>query len=248
MQKVRVPINSFQFGEVSDSLKMRTDSPVYAQSAQSLENMVVMAEGSVKKRHGLKHIYDYSITYDANNPAQSHLFKFVFDENEEYVISVEHQKVRCFRLLADGSVSLVSTLTTDTDSATLPFDQEYLQEYTYAQYGDVMFIAHPLFMPRMLVRTSLTTFEISTFAFDSRADNNKVYQPYSRFQSQNVTLDPSATTGTGITLTVSEDYWDTTGTQTGGDYLDSKHVGVVVRYGGNEIEITSVQSATPLAM
>lgn len=244
MQKVRVPINSFQFGEVSDSLKMRTDSPVYAQSAQSLENMVVMAEGSVKKRHGLKHIYDYSITYDANNPAQSHLFKFIFDENEEYIISVEHQKVRCFRLLTDGSVSLVSTLTTDTDSATLPFDQEYLQEYTYAQYGDVMFIAHPLFMPRMLVRTSLTTFEISTFAFDSRADNNKVYQPYSRFQSQGVTLDPSATTGTGITLTVSEDYWDITGTQTGGDYLDSKHVGSVVRYGGNEIEITSVQSAT----
>ena len=58
MQKVRVPISSFQYGEVSDSLLMRTDSPVYAQSAQRLENMVVMAEGSIKKRYGLKHIYD----------------------------------------------------------------------------------------------------------------------------------------------------------------------------------------------
>jgi len=244
MQKVRVPINSFQFGEVSDSLKMRTDSPVYAQSAQSLENMVVMAEGSVKKRYGLKHIYDYSITYDANNPAQSHLFKFIFDENEEYIISVEHQKVRCFRLLTDGTISLVSTITADVDSATLPFDQEYLQEYTYAQYGDVMFITHPLFMPRMLTRTSLTSFEISTFAFDTRADDNVVYQPYSRYQAQGVTLDPSATSGTGVTLTVSEDYWDTTGTQSGGNYPDSKHIGSVVRYGGNEIEIKSVQSAT----
>ena len=244
MQKVRVPINSFQFGEVSDSLKVRTDTPVYAQSAQSLENMVVMAEGSVKKRHGLKHIYDYSITYDANNPAQSHLFKFIFDENEEYIISVEHQKVRCFRLLTDGTISLVSTITADVDSATLPFDQEYLQEYTYAQYGDVMFIAHPLFMPRMLTRTSLTSFEISAFAFDTRADNNVVYQPYSRYQAQGVTLDPSATSGTGVTLTVSKDYWDTTGTQSGGNYPDSKHIGSVVRYGGNEIEIKSVQSAT----
>lgn len=244
MQKVRVPINSFQFGEVSDSLKMRTDSPVYAQSAQSLENMIVMAEGSVKKRSGLKHIYDYSITYDADNPAQSHLFKFIFDENEEYIISVEHQKVRCFRLLSDGSISLVSTLTADVDSATLPFDQEYLQEYTTAQYGDVMFICHPLFMPRMLTRTSLTSFEISTYAFDTRADDNVVYQPYSRYQAQGVTLDPSASSGTGVTLTVSEDYWDTTGTQSGGNYADSKHVGTVVRYGGNEIEIKSVQSAT----
>lgn len=244
MQKVRVPINSFQFGEVSDSLKMRTDSPVYAQSAQSLENMIVMAEGSVKKRYGLKHIYDYSITYDADNPAQSHLFKFLFDENEEYIISVEHQKVRCFRLLSDGSISLVSTLTADVDSATLPFDQDYLQEYTTAQYGDVMFICHPLFMPRMLTRTSLTSFEISTYAFDTRADDNVVYQPYSRYQAQGVTLDPSASSGTGVTLTVSEDYWDTTGTQSGGNYPDSKHVGTVVRYGGNEIEIKSVQSAT----
>ena len=111
MQKVRVPINSFQFGEVSDSLKMRTDTPVYAQSAQSLQNMTVMAEGAVKKRHGMKHIYDYSLTYNASYPEQSHLFKFIFDENEEYIISIEHEKVRCFRLLSDGTVSLVATLT-----------------------------------------------------------------------------------------------------------------------------------------
>jgi hypothetical protein len=370
MQKVRVPINSFQFGEVSDSLKMRTDTPVYAQSAQSLENMVVMSEGSVKKRYGLKHIYDYGLVYKAsdetgvadddgivteftnagetsftldgafvsdgvasfdgaarfitfyndnnaspgnpipsvlnltltitgtdiygfpqtetidldddiasytstksfktvssvsintaptnfnlkvgvtatldylNKPNQSHLFKFIFDENEEYIISVEHQRVRCFRLLSDGTISLVSTLTADVDSATLPFDQDYLQEYTYAQYGDVMFIAHPLFMTRMLTRTSLTSFEISTYAFDTRADSNVVYQPYSRYQAQGVTLDPSATSGTGVTLTTSENYWDITGTQSGGNYPDSKHIGVVVRYGGNEIEVKSVQSAT----
>ena len=162
MQKVRVAQNSFQYGEASDSLLMRTDSPVYAGSAQSLENMVVMAEGSVKKRFGMKHIYNYSITYNSSYPEQSHLMPFVFDSNEEYVISVEHQKVRCFRLLTDGTVSLVATITQDTSSNTLPFDQEYLQEYTHAQSGDVMWICHPLFAPRLLIRTSLTDFEIQT--------------------------------------------------------------------------------------
>ena len=63
MQKIRVPISSFQYGEVSDSLIMRTDTAVYNASAQSLQNMVVMAEGSVKKRYGLKHIYDYGLRY-----------------------------------------------------------------------------------------------------------------------------------------------------------------------------------------
>ena len=202
MQKVRVPINSFQYGEVSDSLLMRTDTPIYAQSAQRLENLVVMGEGSVKKRYGLKHIYDYSITYDANNPAQSHLFKFVFDDNEQYIISIEHQKVRCFQLETDGSVTLVSTITQDIDGNTLPFNQSYLQEYTYAQYGDVMFISHPLFAPRTVVRTGLTSFEVDTFAFDFRADEEVTYQPYTKFQASNVFLDPEATTGSSVAVQI----------------------------------------------
>lgn len=216
MQKVRVAQNSFQYGEASDSLLMRTDSPVYAGSAQSLENMVVMAEGSVKKRFGMKHIYNYSITYSSSYPEQSHLMPFVFDSNEEYVISVEHQKVRCFRLLTDGTVSLVATITQDTNSNTLPFDQEYLQEYTHAQSGDVMWICHPLFAPRLLIRTSLTDFEIQTYTFDQRADNKVTFQPYTSFHGTGVTLDPSATTGNGVTLTVSEAYWDTGTTKTAG--------------------------------
>ena len=204
MQKVRVPINSFQYGEVSDSLIMRTDTPIYAQSAQRLENLVVMGEGSVKKRYGLKHIYDYSITYDANNPAQSHLFRFVFDDNEQYIISVEHQKVRCFQLETDGTITLVETITQDVDGNTLPFNQSYLQEYTYAQYGDVMFISHPLFAPRTLVRTGLTSFEIDTFAFDFRADEEVTYQPYTKFQASNILLDPAATTGSDVLVQIYE--------------------------------------------
>jgi hypothetical protein len=232
MQKVRVPINSFQYGEVSDSMVMRTDTPVYTQSASRVENFIITPEGALKKRPGLKHVYDYNITYDANAPAQSHLFKFIFDSNEEYVISIEHQKLRAFQLEADGSVTLVSTLTADADSNPLPFDEDYLQQYTTAQYGDVMFICHPLIAPRILTRTGLTSFEISTFTFDQRADGHVTYQPYTRFQPQGVTLDPSATTGTGITLTTSEDYWE------------SGHVGTIIRYGVSEILITSITSAT----
>ena len=229
MQKVKVPINSFQYGEISSSMLMRTDSPVYAQSAQSLQNMVVMSEGSARKRYGLKHIYTYGLT--SLGQAQSHLFKFVFDNNEEYVISVEEGKIRCFQLESNGDVTLVTTLTTDTDGDPLPFDEDYIQQYTSAQYGDVMFICHPLFAPRMLTRTSLTTFEVSVFTFDERLDGSLIYQPYTRFQSQGVTLDPSSTTGS-VTLTTSDDYWV------------SDHVGTIVKYGEAEIEITAYTSAT----
>tara|TARA_R110000744_G_scaffold47493_2_gene104537 strand:- start:375 stop:2582 length:2208 start_codon:yes stop_codon:yes gene_type:complete len=232
MQKVRVPVNSFQFGEVSDSLQSRNDTPILASSASRVENFVVMGEGSLKKRHGLKHIYSYSLTYDANNKNQSFLASFVFDDNEQYVVSIEHAKLRFFRLLTDGTISLVDTVTADVSSAALPFNKTYINEYTYAQYGDVMFICHPLFAPRVITRTSLTNFDVSTFTFDARADGHKIYQPYYDFQPQGVTLDPSKTTGTGATLVTSAAYWT------------SDHVGTTIKYHDSEILITAVGSAT----
>ena len=230
MQKVRIPQNSFQYGEISDNTIMRTDSPIYAASAQSLENMIVLPEGAVKKRHGTKFIYKNTRTNK-----DLHLAPFIFDDNEQYVIGIGEAYIFCWRLLIDGTVSLVSTITADTQSNVLPFDKDYLREYNTAQYGDVMFICHPLFAPRMLTRTSLTAFELSVFSFDTSYDNKDTYQPYSSFYSTNVTLSSSnPATGSNRTITTSAPYWDTTG----------KHIGVTVRYGGNEIVITSVNSTT----
>jgi hypothetical protein len=230
MQKVRIPQNSFQYGEISDNTIMRTDSPIYAASAQSLENMIVLPEGAVKKRHGTKFIYKNTRTNK-----DLHLAPFIFDDNEQYVIGIGEAYIFCWRLLTDGTVSLVSTITADTQSNVLPFDKDYLREYNTAQYGDVMFICHPLFAPRMLTRTSLTAFELSVFSFDTSYDNKDTYQPYSSFYATNVTLASSSPSiGTNRTITTSSPYWDTTG----------KHIGVTVRYGGNEIVITSVNSTT----
>lgn len=227
MQKVLVPQNSFQYGEISPSTIMRTDSPVYASSAQSLQNMIVLSSGAVKKRTGLK----YQAT-NAQTDKTVHLSPFVFDDNEEYVIAIGDGYVLCYYLNASGGLTLVSTITQDVDSAALPFDKDYINQYTTAQYGDVMFICHPLFAPRLLTRTSLTAFNVSTFSFDTRIDNNVIYQPYTRFHGSGVTLNPSAVSGSNVTFTTSA------------NYFTAGHVGSVIRYHKDEINITSFQSAT----
>lgn len=227
MQKVLVPQNSFQYGEISPSTIMRTDSPVYASSAQSLQNMIVLSSGAVKKRTGLK----YQAT-NAQTDKTTHLAPFVFDDNEQYLIAIGDGYLLCYYLNASGGLTLVSTLTQDVNSAALPFDKDYINQYTTAQYGDVMFICHPLFAPRLLTRTSLTAFNVSTFSFDARIDNKVIYQPYTRFHSAGVTLNPSKVSGNGATLTTSA------------NYFTASHVGSVIRYHKDEITITSVQSAT----
>jgi hypothetical protein len=231
MQKVRVPITNFQFGEISDSTIMRTDSPVYQASAQRVENLLVRAEGGVVKRAGLRNIHDFGIVRDTTKRMQLRLIPFVFSDDERYIIALEDGQVKCFRIV-NGAITLVSTLTQDTNSNSLPFDEEYLHEYTHAQSGDVLFVCHPLFSPRMIIRTGLTSFECTPYSFDERSDGKEIYQPYSVFHPPSATLDPSATSGTGVTFTTSI------------PYFTADHVGVTMRYGEAEFTITSVTSST----
>jgi len=227
MRKIRIPQNSFQFGEVSDSLRMRTDTPIYSASVRKLENMIVTSEGAAKKRHGLKFVHNLGAA-----GSNTQLFEFEFSDDEQYLISVEDGQVRCFYLdQANDVITLVSTITADTNGDPIPFDDRYINQYTNAQYGDVMFICHPLFMPRMLIRTSLTSFEITPYSFDQQLDGSRVFQPYYNFQPHGATLDPSGITGS-ITVTTSV------------PYFTPDHVGVVLLYNQSEIEITAYTSAT----
>ena len=197
------------------------------------------------KRFGTKRIYEFDTTVDSSATQQLRLVPFIFSDDERYIVSLESAKIRVFQIdPTTGDVSLIQTLTQDVDSNAIPFTNAKLPELTYAQSGDIMFIAHQTFMVRKLVRTSLTTFQLEVMTFDTSADGFRINQPYYSFQGTGVTLDPSASTGNGVTITTSANYFDTTGSQSGGNYPNSKHIGVVLRYHNNEIEIKSVQSAT----
>ena len=244
MRKLRVPLSNFQFGEVSPSLISRTDSKVYSSSAQKVENFFLRAEGGVIKRAGLSNIYEFDTTVDTSKTQQHRIIPYIFSDDERYIISLENLKIRVFRVDTSFNVTLATTLTQDSSNAALPFTHDNIHEVTYAQSGDTMFIAHQTFMVRKLVRTGLTSFAVETYTFDQNSANTIVHQPYFSFQTPGVTLDPSATSGSGVTFTTSSAYWDTTGSQSGGDYPDSKHVGINFRYNDSEFQITSVQSAT----
>ena len=205
MQKVQVPITNFQFGEVSPSLSSRTDTAVYTASAQRVENMFIRSEGGVIKRAGLQNLYKYTdITYNAAKTQQARLMPFIFSDDEQYIVSMENAKIRVFIINpSTGAVTLTATVTADVDGAALPFSDVYLHEYTFAQSGDVLFVCHPLFMPRQIVRTSLTAFQVETFTFDTRSDKERIYQPYYNFHNLGVSLTPSGTSSS-ITLTIGE--------------------------------------------
>jgi hypothetical protein len=104
-------------------------------------------------------------------------------------------------------VSFVQTLTVDVNGDPVPVTNANLNQITYTQKGDFMFIAHRTFLCRELVRTGLTSFEMRLFEFDESIDGNKKYQPYYNFQGAGTTIGASASSGT-VTLTCSQNYFD----------------------------------------
>ena len=235
MARVRVPLNNFQFGEISPSLTSRTDTKVYTNAGEQVRNFFIRSEGGLKKRTGTKRLHNFG-----SNPAFTALASlrqsvriepFIFSDDEKYIIAFSNTRIEIFQISpTDGSVSSIQSLTgqswlVNTTSAS------YLEEITFAQQGDLMFICHNTFQTRILERTGLTTFTVSTFNFDTSRDGNDIFQPYFSFQPLGMTISASGTTGS-VTLTTSA------------DYFVSGHVGVDLLIGETRCRITGFTSAT----
>ena len=231
MARIRVPLNNFSFGEVSPSLRSRTDSPVYVAAAESVKNFFIRAEGGVINRPGTKRIYEFNHTYDSSLPQQIRLEPFVFSDDEKYIIAFSNTRIDIFRIDLAGAVSFVQTLTVDVNGDPVPVTDANLNQITYSQKGDFMFIAHRTFLCRELVRTGLTSFEMRLFEFDESIDGNKKYQPYYNFQGAGTTIAASASSGT-VTLTCSQ------------NYFDAAHAGTRLLIGETEAIISAYISAT----
>tara|TARA_S200002703_G_scaffold46294_2_gene40164 strand:- start:1177 stop:3624 length:2448 start_codon:yes stop_codon:yes gene_type:complete len=216
MARVRIPLPSFEFGELNQSLTSRVDTQVYTSAAEQIRNLYIRAEGSVVKRPGTKRLYNFSApSYDASKRMQLRLEPFVFSDDEKYIFAFSDNKLDIFQINAStDAVSHIQAITTDVDSVTVPWDVTYLESFTYVQKGDVFFVTHPFFAIRKIVRTSLTTFQVEKFAFDESPAGDLTYMPFFSFQSPGVTITPTDTQSYTTTAAEAIDSSETTITLT----------------------------------
>lgn len=93
--------------------------------------------------------------------------------------------------ITGGTVALVVRIAS-------PYTEADLPQLKYVQSADVLYLVHPAFAPRKLIRASDTSWSLQTMT-------NRVFidGPYQRINSTSTTLTPAASTGTGITITAS---------------------------------------------
>jgi hypothetical protein len=204
---------NFSGGLIDELMLGRVDTEVYENGCEVLDNWSILSQGAVRMRGGL----EWLVTLDN----YVRLAAFVFSDTQAYVVAFDATRLRVYA--TDGT--LLQTITGAPWSS-----ESIVNELTWSQRGDVMIICHATIPMQKLIRTSASTFSMNEFDF-SVATNGDTYQPYLKVAEPEVTLTPSATTGS-ITLTTSASHWV------------SDHVGSVVRYEGEEVLITGFTSDT----
>jgi hypothetical protein len=163
---------SFSRGELAPRLHGRADIDHYQMSLAEARNYTVMRQGGLYRRAGFQYI---AATKYADK--LSRLIEFEFNIEQAYALEFGDQYIRFHTLGAQvrlsGSPYEVAT----------PYLEADLFALQVAQVADTVYIVHPNYAPRKLVRKAETNWALSVAIFKDG--------PYLEEDTQGVTLAPS---------------------------------------------------------
>lgn len=176
--------NSFNAGELSPRVVGRTDVEKYDAGALLIQNAIVQPQGGVKHRPGSRFVLEVK-----NSANKTRLVPFIVSTIQAYVLEFSNNLIRVYKdegVVLDGAnpLEIVTTYTTAE-----------IAEFTFAQTGNALYIAHKSHPLAKLTRTSDTAWTLADMDFQDG--------PY---LAENVTateLTPAFKTGNDIVVTAS---------------------------------------------
>ncbi len=209
MARISINKSNFTAGEISPRLLGRGDLRAYGNGASTLTNVFIHPTGGLSRRAGLRYLD--TVRDDGR------LIGFEFNTNQIYLLVFTDSHVDVYR--DDAKVADFSA----------PWSLAQLAEINWTQSADTLLVVHPEVPPKKITRTSDANWTVTDWTYHEEED--RIHQPHHKFAGEDVTIKPSATTGT-ITLTASA------------DVFRSAHVGCRFRLATKEVEITSFTSET----
>jgi hypothetical protein len=174
----------FIAGETSPMMAGRVETDHHAYGLSTCENFVPFNEGPIVKRPGFEYICDA-------DPTSTWLTLFRFNVTQEYVLEWGQQKLR---LYTNGG-RIENPVGTPVEVA-MPYAASDAPLISAAQSFDRQYLAHGAYPPGALSRTGAINFSYAPLALTDG--------PYGDENANTaLTVQVSATTGAGITLTAS---------------------------------------------
>jgi hypothetical protein len=218
MAKVNVSQTSFTSGELDPRLAARHDYDGYYKGAETLENVICLGQGGVKRRGGMKYI-------DTLTDTAVRFVTFEFNVTQTYLLVFANAKMYVYK---DG-VKQTGLNGTGNDYITTPYNATQIKEISFTQSADTLIICHNSHAPRKILRgNSHSTWTLSTITFS--------YYPTFDFDQN---YDSSTfSIGTGWNAIGS----DVTVTCNTSGKITSEHVGGMFEGNGGVIRIESVNT------
>ena len=213
MPRTTLALTSFVSGEFSAKLDGRTDFAKYQTSCKTLENFLVHPQGAATRRVGTQYISEVK-----DSSKKTRLIPFEFSTTQTYILEFGNQYIRFYKdkgqILSGGSAYEISS----------PYLEAELFDIKFAQSADVMYLVHPNHETSKLSRTGHTSWSLDEVEFTDG--------PYLALNTTSTTMSPSATTGSGITITASANTFVST------------DVGRLINFSNGYAKITGFNSAT----
>ena len=148
------------------------------------------------------------------------LIAFEFNTEQLYLLVFTDQNLEVYR-----SGIKVASITT-------PWTEDHLRQINWTQSADTLLVVHPEIPPKKITRASESQWHIADWFFHE--EDGRISQPYHKFSEENVTLKPNGTGGS-ITVIASA------------AVFVAGHGGTRIRLAGQEVEVTTVVSATEIS-
>lgn len=202
---------TFEGGEADPEFERRADADLWGLTAKRMRNVRPTYGGGFTRRPGLARVLALS--------GNSRIVPFMSRAGTERLLAFRDGQID----VINSAGTIVATINPSGIAAA------YLHTMQITQYDDRLIIVSRGFFPRELKWDEGTaTFSIADFAFETRPDGTRGW-PYYRFrETRGITITPSATSGTGVTL------------QASGAIFNAQHVGVRFTLIDREVEITAV--------
>ena len=147
---------NFSSGEITPRLHGRVDMEQYANGAKTVLNALIQTQGGATKRPG-----SYYVATRKSATLLTLVRAFRVSTDAAYVIELGNLYARFYRnrgqLLASGSPLELVT----------PWATAELRELRFAESVDVLYVFHKAHQPRMITRTSASTFQIALAVFEN---------------------------------------------------------------------------------
>lgn len=202
-----IPILSFNAGEFTPKIDARSDIEKFRRGCRHLENFIPQIYGCAERRPGL-----YYIASSYGGETVVRMVPFIYNSSIAYILEFGEYYIRVYY----NSALLQEAPDTDIVIET-PYTTEDLFALHIKQVGDVMWIVHPNYAQRKLIRTSAYTFQLAAIKFTTGP-----------FLLRNDLIDPDVTYPATMTCNVT-DVGDGGTLTCSGNIFESDHVGALFK-------------------